>query len=65
MLEGALGEPAQVTNFKKRWVDTCPMKDVPMCALSAEQQHTLVCIFAEERGTQLSFEQFAYAILDL
>ena len=36
-----------------------------MCALSAEQQHTLVCIFAEERGTQLSFEQFADAILDL
>jgi len=36
-----------------------------MYALSAEQQHTLVCIVSEERGKQLPFEQFADAILDL
>lgn len=36
-----------------------------MYALSAEQQHTLVSIVSEERGTQLPFEQFADAILDL
>ncbi|MBX9661435.1 MAG: hypothetical protein K2X00_22995 [Nitrospiraceae bacterium] len=36
-----------------------------MYALSAEQQHTLVCIVNEQRGPQLSFEQFADTILDL
>lgn len=36
-----------------------------MYALSAEQQRTLVHIVNEERGAQLSFGQFADAILDL
>jgi hypothetical protein len=36
-----------------------------MYTLSAEQQRKLVHIVNEERGAQLSFEQFADAMLDL